>query len=202
MSKNEITANKFRQITGVKVLKKEVVISSQTTYIYTERTPSGDLVSEEKFIKTEAGVKWNFPPHADFINAMKMLRKIVIDAFGFKGEFSNFDKYHVLGISLSGMDKDETSKVKISAQKESDNGERGTLVTRKLSLSDPDKYADCEQLDKLCKAIITEAELYEGGKREEKAQLTIPYEDGENVTMSVQKDGEPEMEAVFDPNEE
>lgn len=175
-----------KQMQKVKI-KKDVVLMewTETTSIVQKNPDTNEVVSENKFTSKRMSED-KFLPHADFSNAMKMLRKPVIDITE-SGNFKDFEKYTVKGISLSGMEADDTARVVISASKKLENNNRPfNFVTPPVTLFDNNEYADAEKLDKFCKVICDEAWLYLGGKHAESPQLSLEFQDGEKKIMEVQ----------------
>lgn len=203
---HKMTKTSIRELNAVKVLKDHVLVDYDEIVHEIVTDKDGNLVKEDKF-RINHPIKANYPPHQDLVDAMKMLRKPVIDICGFTGEFKNFQLYTVTGISLAGMDDDETASVIITASKKVErSGQAFTLNTPSTTLSNEAKYADCAKLDEYCVAIRDQAYLYLEGKHAEVPQLTLKFEDGENMKMNVEassskKKKKPAAEEVDDEQE-
>lgn len=183
---HKMSKTSVRQLNAVKILKDHVIVDFDEIVHEIITDKEGNLVKEDKFLECHPN-KYNYPPHQDFIDSMKMLRKMVIDICGWKGEFKNFQLYTVTGITLQDMDDDESSKVIITCQKKIErSGQVFTFNTPATTLFNDSVYADAEALDKACVVIRDEAYLYIGGKHAEVPQLTLKFEDGENMKMDVE----------------
>lgn len=184
-----------KQVHAVKILKDKVQVHYMETIHEMHFDKSNTLVKEDKFHKWHP-IEADFPPHEDFLVAMKMIRKIVIAICGWKGEFKNFDLYTVTGLHFHGMDEDETAKVVITANKKIERSKQVfTFNTPPTTLFDVKQFDDAEELDKACKVVIDEAMQYLNGKHAEPKQLSLEFESGENVTLTVQK-GDEEQQPV------
>jgi hypothetical protein len=178
----EVKFNRNTTIDKVKVSDEGVIIEYTETVV-TETWEGDQLVGEDKN-RTKKRHDSDFRPHKDFVAAMKMLRKPVIDICDL-GDYKNFDKYRIYGVSFSGEQDD--AKVIISAGKEVDwSGMVFNFVTPLTPLHDNDGFKSSKQLDGFCANIIAEAKEYMNGKHSENPQLTISFESGENAKLQVQ----------------
>lgn len=179
-----------KELQKVKILKENVTI----VYIETveidhiqkdgEEEADDDNVVATRVYKKQHNEVQDFPPHIDFINAMKMLRKMVIDLCGFK-DWENFDDYTVTGMTLTEMGSEETASVIINAQKKiGDPNQFAAIQTPTTRLLDPN-YADSEKLDTFCAKVKQEAWAYLDGKHAENPQMSLNFEDGTNTKMPV-----------------
>lgn len=163
-----------------------VYLEFTETHYVIKKDESDTVVAEDKNVLTHK-VGGTYQPHKDFVDAMKMLRKHVI-AICELGNFKNFEKYRINGITLSGMDSDDEAMVVISAGKELESGKVFNFVTPATPLADNASYGDSKQLDEFCANITKEAWEYINGKHAENPQLSLQFEGGENVNMAVQEE--------------
>ena len=182
--------HKSKQINKIKISEDKDVLVLYRTTILTERYEKmedgseGALQSEDKnFIDTPH--LSDYLPHKDFLDAMKMLRKPVIDICEWK-DYKNFDSYGIYGVTFSG--EQDTASVIISAGKEIEwSGKVFNFTTPLTPLHDNDKFDGSKKLDEYCANIIKEAWLYVEGKHAENPQLSLQFEGGESVNLQVQK---------------
>ncbi len=190
----KVTKKIVKQINKVKILKDFCLVDwdEQIHEIHTD--VEGNLVKEDKFTINHPD-KSDYPPHEDFVNSFKMLRKMVIDICGWTGEFGNFQLYNPLGVTFMGMDDDETAAVIITCNKKIErSGQLFTFNTPKTTLFNAEVYADAEQLDKACAKIRDEAFLYLDGKHAAIKQLSLEFESGEKMKMDVQQEEHQEQD--------
>jgi hypothetical protein len=184
----KIESHVTKQILKVKIKKEEVFISfTETTHIIRKNPDTLELISEDKFVSNH-DVTGRFLPHGDFTDAFKMLRKPVIDLTE-QGNFNQFDRYTIKGISLSGMDSDEDARVVITASKKLEHNTKPfNFNTPAATLFNEEEYADAEKLDGFVKKICDEAWLYLGGKHSVNPQMSLEFQDGTKKTMEVKED--------------
>jgi len=184
----ETKTHRSKQTDKIKVSDEGVIITWLET-VLTEKYNVADkqLISEDKN-KIKHIHDGNFLPHKDFLDAMKMLRKPVIDICEL-GKYDQFDRIRIYGVSFSG-EQDE-AKVVITYGKEVEwSGQVWISNTPLTPLYDQDKFTGSKNLDKCCAAILKEAQLYMDGKHAENPQLSLSFENGEKVELPV-KTGEP-----------
>lgn len=128
---------------------------------------------------------YEFLPHKDFLDALKMLRKIVIDLCEFKGEWEKFNDYEVLGLSFSGMDSDDTAGVVITASKTTERTDKTFTFNTPFNLLADKNYGDTDKLDQYCAAVRDEFYKYLDGKHAENPQLSLQFEDGNSINMTI-----------------
>lgn len=181
----------LKQFTKIKVLEKTVEIFwDEITTIVTKEKEAGTVLGTVKKRKEKKEIDHHNRPHEDFHNALNMLRKPVIDICEF-GNFKEFLQYIVQGITLIGMDSDETAGVMIHAGKAVDwSGQEFFFTTPKLRFLD-EKYSDGEKVDKYCKRICEEAQLFLDGKHAAPPQMQLEFEGGEKVDMAVEDHDRP-----------
>lgn len=123
-------------------------------------------------------------PHADLINAMRSLRKMMIDLDGW--ELKDFKQYDVTKLELIDMEMDETAKVIIYGHKTvARSGDPVPVETPPTSLFNKDEYFDCDKLDDGCKRVTDQVwEYVFNGKYEPDPQLELPLQDGGNMKIS------------------
>lgn len=155
------------------------------THFVTKKDEKDEVVAEDKNIISHS-ITGDYRPHKDFVDAMKMLRKHVIGICEI-GNFKNFEKIRINGISLSNIEDEEKAKVIISAGKELETGDVWNFVTPGVQLADNPKYGDSKQLDEFCNTIVKEAWEYISGKHAENPQLSLQFENGEHEHMTVQE---------------
>lgn len=128
-------------------------------------------------------------PHEDLVNALAALRKHVIEICEL-GPSTKPKAIEVQGISLSGLDTDDGSKVTIIARKRLKNNFIFAINTPNTTLIDEEKYPLAEDLDKKCAAVRKEAIAYRDGKHAPEPQIDM-FEKKEELSgdMSVSESG-------------
>lgn len=176
-----------KQILKVKIKKEEVsILYTETTHITRKNPDNDEVISEDKFVTTH-DVMAKFPPHKDFIDAMQMLRKPVIDICEL-GNFNKFADYTVKGISISGLDSEEDTRVVITASRKLEHNTKPfNFNTPPATLSNTDEYSDAEKVDKFVKKICDEAWEYLGGKHAENPQMSLEFADGSSEALKLAK---------------
>lgn len=164
MSKPKIT----RELRKLKILDGSV----QLTYIETEHVVQGEDV---RTVADECFCNSKHRPHDDLLNAMKALRGFFIEICELGKAKEQAPNFYVSGISLSGMDEDETSQVIITAQKTIKRTGQVIIINSPLTtLSDTKRYADAEALDKVCAKIRDEAFMFKfEGKHAPEPQIEL-----------------------------
>jgi len=155
----------YKEISKIKILNKSVNISYQKHIFREENGEEKPIVNDHDIISREQ-------PHDDFVNAMKKLRKHVIDICELHGAV-NLDDIEVSGVTFSGLDDDETAKVIITCQRRLTNNKTFTINTPLTTLFDESKYSGAEDLDNKCSEIRTEAFAFLDGKVKENPQLNM-----------------------------
>ncbi len=180
----------IKNISKVNITDKRVLIEIIETVTIRHYTREDDVVEEEEeLFKTEIYKKKHkyehtFSPHIDFLNSLKMLRKLAIDLCEFR-DFENFERYQVIGVTFSGMDSDDEAGVIISCIKTTERtNEKFEFDTPFNLLNDPN-YADTDKLDNYCAVIRDESYQYLSGKHAENPQLSLQFESGESVQMKI-----------------
>jgi hypothetical protein len=160
--------------TTTKLIDKIKVDTDGVVIHYTEtiREKKEDEAPTENKLKHV--VDGDFLPHKDLLDAMKMLRKPMIEILEL-GDFKHFDGYTVTGIVLTGSA--DTAKVVIVAQKEIEwSGLPLNIITPATPLYDQEEYGDSKDLDKKCAAIVAEAWAYIGGKHAANPQMAFEFQ--------------------------
>lgn len=179
----ETKQHKSKRIEKIKMSDEGTTIHWTETIMTETYNDANELQSEDKNFIHHAPES-DFRPHKDFMDAMKMLRKPVIDICEL-GDYKHFDKYRIYGVSFSG-EQDE-AKVIISFGKEVDwSGLVFNSNTPLTPLYDQDKFQGAAQLDKFCAAILREAWLYIDGKHAENPQLSLSFADGSHNNLPLQ----------------
>lgn len=175
--------HRFKQIDKIKVHEDGVIIDWSETIMTEQYNDANELTSESKN-KISHTHDANFMPHKDFMDSLKMLRKPVIDICEF-GDYKNFDKYRIYGVSYSG-EQDE-AQVIISFGKQVEwSGKVFNSNTPLTPLYDQDKFEGSKLVDKFCKNINEEAWKYMEGKHADNPQLSLAFESGTDMNLNVQ----------------
>lgn len=178
-----------KQLLKGKIKKDRVeVLYSETITINTVNAEDQkEIIGTDKVVNFHT-VLSRFLPHVDLLNAMKMLRKPVIQILEF-GNFKGFEDYTIKGISLSGMEDGDDPRVVITASKKLEHQKKPfNFNTPAVTLANDDEYAGAEDLDKWVANICTEffAFLFEG-KHAESPQMKLQFADGSEEKMSVEE---------------
>lgn len=179
--------HRTEDIDKINLSKGKVVISTTET-ILVETYDKDDVNFENLLSEKKNFINHNYTadylPHEDFVNAMKMLRKPVIDIMELK-DYKKFDQYQILGIQLNG-EKDD-SKVIIIYQKHLEwcHKPSPAYATVPVPLYDQEHYSGSKQLDGFCSAIVKEAWAYMKGKHAFEPQLTLEFASGEKMDMKL-----------------
>lgn len=166
---------------SIKILNGKVDI----TWIEKHTFTSGDDV---KTYTLNPRHKSDFRPHEDFTNALKVLRKFLIDINEF-GDVKDFQRYTVTGVHFSGLDQNETSQVLITGIKKLKRNDKEFAVQTPLtSLFEKEDYFDCQLLDAACSKVVNEAWEFIKHKRAPEPQLSIAFgKDGELSGIKISK---------------
>lgn len=183
--------HKSKQIDKIKITDKGVTVDWTETVMTETYKPSpngegpDELVGETKnFLHHSTG--GDFLPHKDFMDAMKMLRKPVIQACEW-GDFKHFDKFRIYGVAFAGESDEATVVITYSKEIEWNGKVLPAMNTQPIPLGDNDKFDTSSQIDKFCKNIIDEAWAYLGGKHAENPQLSLEFEGGDKLKLNVEK---------------
>jgi hypothetical protein len=185
-----------KQIDKIKIGQKndidQIYVEHTETIQVDTMDDKGEVFATKYYHRNEKKM-YDFPPHKDFLDAMKMLRKLVIDLCEFKGEWDKFNDYEVVGVSFSGMDDDDSAGVIITAFKTTERTGKKLLINTPFNLLNDPNYGDSEMLDEYCKKVRDEAYEYLGGKHAANPQLSLSFESvGDNFNISVTTDEQEE----------
>lgn len=184
MDNIEINKTATSQVVKVHIKADSVLIAvEEVTTVRTTEKETGVELNIQKFTKVRSE-KNTYRPHTDFIGAMKMLRKPAMQICEFT-DFNNFESYSVHGITLKGMNEDETAGVVITFDKTLANGQILNLNTPFTLLGERSSFGDAAKLDKFLSAITEQATLYLGGRYAESPQLTLSFENGTDEEFAV-----------------
>lgn len=186
----EIQESTHEQVTSVKVNLKKKIVEGTIMRVTTIKKVDKDTKAEldiQKYYKSRI-IMSNRPPHRDFVNSLKMLRKPAMQIVE-QNDFANFDQYTVTGFSLSGMDSDEDAGIVLSVQKKLRNGRVWSFNTTFTPLGENEEYGDSERLDTLAAAVCQEFIGFDNGKfgEDDDPQMKLKFEDGTEASMRVTK---------------
>lgn len=169
-----------RQLTGVELLPKAKGVKLMWTELFISKRNDGSEYAWTNDMKLTCPRR----PHADLINALRSLRKIMIDLN--EWNLNEFKQYDVTGLKFEGMDQDDTAKVLIFGHKTvSRSGDNVPIETAMTSLSDANEYADVDKLDAGCKRVTDQCwEYVFNGKYEPDPQLELPLNGGGTMKIS------------------
>jgi hypothetical protein len=173
------TERKHRQIKKIKMAKDfSTVLVSFTEQ---EETDFGYSQEDEDsaVIPHEYSIKGRHRPHKDFIDAMKSLRKMALEANEMTVDSKEISSWTVNGLDIAGdMFLKQSRVVLILAKTVKRTGKVSEMKTTQITMypekDDPQAFKDVDKLTKGIEYVIGEAWEYLNGKYDENISSQIP----------------------------